>query len=850
MDLWLLSDLSSSTGGAIEASMAERTKLLEKHKKSIGDELREIHFAAESVEIGPETGDAKLADDDRALTRTALAIRTALARTSEDENSSPRPSRLLLVTDGFSTEPLAGLAPSLIAAKVPVDFIVVPPPTATDIRVERVITPSRVQPGEPFLVETEIHGNLDEEVPVTLYRDGIEVATTKAALRNGSAKLQFTDRLADGRAHLYEAIVSPNPERDAYAGNNSGQSYVEVDGGNRILVLTKYTPDPTATALRRIGLEVDERNTFDDLDAQELTGVRVVIINNVPAWEIPSPFLSALEFFVESQGGGLMMAGGRQSFASGGYSSSSIDELLPVSMELRTEHRKLAVAMAIAMDRSGSMSAAVAGGTKMDLANSGAANALKNLGGLDAMTVFAVDSTAHKVVPLQPALQNRARIEKAIRKIQSQGGGIFVYEALDAAWKELRGAPQAQKHIILFSDAADSEEPGDYKKLITKIRSVGGTVSVIALGSKKDPDAALLEDIAKRGDGRIFYVDNAVDLPNVFSQETIAVARSAFVRERVPTRATGSWREIAPSTPEWLDHVDGYNLSYLRPWARQALASADEYNAPLIAFGPRGTGRTAAVSMPLGAEFSDATLQWPDYENFLQTLSRWLIGSGVPRGIALRPRVDGSVLTVDLLYDDALWSQKFALTPPELVLSLGADQPVQRAVTWERIEPGKFTAKIELAQGELVRGSVTLGSDSLPFGPLVASTGAEWRFDPTRIDELRQLSIATGGAERLDLSEAWQRPYENPARPLQAMLIVFALVLILLDALLTRIGGNQLSKGRGEKRTSRRKPAKGSSTASAQAPASKPKKDKDSNDDEPPQGSRQASRFARAKRGR
>ena len=71
-----------------------------------------------------------------------------------------------------------------------------------------------------------------------------------------------------------------------------------------------------------------------------------------------------------------MMAGGKHSFGAGGYFESGVDELLPISMELKNEHRKLAVAMAIVMDRSGSMSAGVAGAgggaggrpmTKMDL---------------------------------------------------------------------------------------------------------------------------------------------------------------------------------------------------------------------------------------------------------------------------------------------------------------------------------------------------------------------------------------------------------------------------------------------------------------------------------------------------
>ncbi|QQL45101.1 vWA domain-containing protein [Sulfuriroseicoccus oceanibius] len=851
MDLWLLADLSSSTGGVIEAELPELEGLIEDEKKMGGDRLRVVHYAAEAVEIDPVAGDARLDESDRHLTRTSLAVQSAAARAQGDDEG--RPARVLVVTDGYSTEPLAGLVPSLQRANIPVDYRIVPPPSAVDVRVERLATPSRVQPGEPFLVEAELAGNMNGPLKLQLLRDGVEVAVRDVRLRNGSAKLQFTDRLRAGRAYLYEAKVVPQEAGDAYAGNNEAQSFVEVDAGGRILMLTKYQPDPAAAALRKLGLEVEEVADGSNLTARHLTGVSVVVINNVPAWEVSGAFLSALPFFVESQGGGLMMAGGRQSFAAGGYAASPIDELLPVSMELRSEHRKLAVALCIVMDRSGSMSAAVAGGTKMDLANSGAANALNHLGGTDAMAVFAVDSSPHTMVKLQPAVQNRDAITKAIRRIRSTGGGIFVYSGLKAGWNEIKRAPHAQKHVILFSDAADSEEPGDYKELLAEMRAEGATVSVIALGNKGDADAAFLEDIAQRGDGRIFFVEDAGALPDVFSQETVAVARAAFVRDPVPTRATGSLREIASGTPDWLDQVDGYNLSYLRPWARQALVSVDEFQAPLVAFGPRGTGRCAAVSMPLGAEYAGATLGWEGYEDFVQTLGRWLVGSDVPRGVALRSRIDGSVMTVDLLYDDALWSERFAKDPPKLSLAMGAESPQTRQVVWERIEPGRYRARVDLVQGEMVRGGISLGDQALAFGPLVASSGAEWRFSPVMLDELRQVAAATGGEERLDLAGVWERPFVKPPRPLMPVLLALVLVLVLADALMTRIGANRVSFGGG-----RRKKAAAKRAQQANQPTiSEVAKMDESTSIPAGVGSRersgvgsQRSRFERAKKGR
>src|SRR5690606_2154181 len=131
-------------------------------------------------------------------------------------------------------------------------------------------------------------------------------------------------------------------------------------------------------------------------------------------------------------------------------------------------------------------------------------------------------------------------------------------------------AEVGQRHLILFSDAADSEEPGDYQRLIEEMREEGVTISVIGLGTDRDADADLLKDIAARGGGRIFFSADAAALPEIFAQETVTIARSAFIDETIGLQPTAGWREIAAQPLAWLEQIDGYNLSYLRPGATQA----------------------------------------------------------------------------------------------------------------------------------------------------------------------------------------------------------------------------------------------------------------------------------------
>ncbi|HYF36900.1 MAG TPA: hypothetical protein VD994_16505, partial [Prosthecobacter sp.] len=379
------------------------------------------------------------------------------------------------------------------------------------------------------------------------------------------------------------------------------------------------------------------------------------------------------------------------------------------------------------------------------------------------------------------------KMESAVRRIESSGGGIFVYNGLKAAWDQLKGAPAGQRHIILFSDAADSEQPGDYKSLIAEIVANGGTVSVIALGTRADPDAWLLDDIAKLGKGRIFYTDKAEELPSIFSQETVAVARSAFIQDPIATKPAGGWFEISGQSIDWLKRADGYNLSYLRDWASQALLTDDEYAAPLVAFGQRGIGRTAAISFPLGGDHSQMIRAWPGYGDLLQTMVRWLMGENVPPGIGLKHRLEGNLLKLDLLHDET-WDPKLTENAPRIMLAHGPRAESAHELAWERLAPGHYQATAELPEGEMVRGAVQVGKQALSFGPALIGTSTEWAFDEARVEELRSVSQASGGRELLDLQQAWRSSKIIRFTDLNSYLFLTALVLMILEALVTRTG--------------------------------------------------------------
>ena len=784
LDLFVLLDRSDSTEDLVDKNLVEWKRLINEAKPSHRDKAHYYDYGAEIVEQG---SDGSSFTGSRKLTRTGLALSHITALTKEN-----RPSRVLVFTDGFATEPLHEAAEQLQARGIPVDFRLIREETLDDFRISRLELPERVQAGEPFLLAATVRGSSDTEVNLILRRGDQTLTETKVKLVQGVGRAEFTDRIPRAGAFQYEAEVvvgSDSPFKDAHPGNNKASRWIEISGGPRVLLATKYTDDPVAKVLSSLDFTVDVVTNPADLRPGRLTGARAVIFNNVPAFEVPGDFLDALDFFVREQAGGFLMAGGKQSFGSGGYFQSSIDQLLPVSMELKTEHRKLAVALAIVLDRSGSMSVGVGGGmAKMDLANNGAADAIGLLGPMDQICIFAVDSAPETVIPLTEVKANQAKLQARARSVKSMGGGIFVYEGLKAAWDELKNTKVGTRHVILFSDACDSEEPGDYKRLLDEMKKEGCTVSVIGMGTKADPDAKLLEDIAKRGDGRIFFADQPMDIPKIFAQETVTIARSAFVEDPVGAVPTGRWAEVSPKLLEWLPEVDGYNLSYAREDATTSLVSKDEYVAPLVAHARRGLGRSAAVSFPLGGEFSQRIRDWKGYGDFVQTMTRWLMGMDLPPGIGLKHRLDGTRLTLDLLYDPEQWSQKLSVMPPKLRLLESGPGAAPYDVPWKRIAPGHFSVAKDLDEGAIVRGAIQVGEHALPFGPITVGSSVEWAFEPERLADLRTVAAQTGGRELVKLDEAWLRPPNRQDVSLRLWIALAMLVFLVTEALLTRTG--------------------------------------------------------------
>jgi Mg-chelatase subunit ChlD len=702
------------------------------------------------------------------------------------------PGRIVVLSDGRWTgaDPRAA-ALQASARGIGVDYRVIERSTASDVAIERIEAPGTVAPGESFLVRAWVQAPIAVTSTIELLRGDTVIASGTRTLESGSNRIDFRDRAPANGTLAYSLRVATTAN-DPMPENNRARFLVGVDGPKALLVVPG-APTRFSALLAAGGLPI-ETKTHPELTLESLSNYSAVVLENVSADSVGANAMSNLAQWVSNAGGGLMITGGTASYASGGYFRSPLEPVLPVSMELRHEHRKLNMAIVVAMDRSGSMGMPAGGGkTKMDLANLSAAEVLNLMSGRDELGVVAVDSSSHIIAELAP-IEGRNDLAQRILSIQSAGGGIFIFGALSTSAQMLVDAEAQTRHIILLADAADSEEPGAYRELLAKCREANITVTVVGLGKPDDVDAHLLRDIATLGGGRIYFTEDANQLPRLFAQDTFIVARSTFVEEPVAVQPTGALISLTGRAFSAMPSVGGFNLTYLRDGATAAVLTRDDYRAPLVASWQSGAGRVVAFTGEVDGKFSGAFAQWSDAGNFYSSLARWSAGGNapLPSDVFVTQRVENGVAHIELQLDPERTSTPLLDVPRVTTLAGIAGAPpsvTKAAMSWT--SPDDLAIDIPLIAGTTYLstvdapglGRVTLPPVVLPFSPELAQAKAgEGRV------ALERIARTTGGRERLRAGEVWNDVPRQPRHvPLRTALLIAAIVMLLVEVLERRM---------------------------------------------------------------
>ncbi|MBN1765976.1 MAG: VWA domain-containing protein [Sedimentisphaerales bacterium] len=786
----------------------ETYTLIQTRMKSM-DKLAVVSFGEKAaIEKLPENPDFKEFVNEVGPNGSNLtsAIETALALIPQD-----RPGRLLILSDGRWTgrDPIKAVG-GAAARGIAVDYRLLERTTANDLAISHIDAPQNVTPGEGFMVTAWIDSPVGQEIEYEFVRDNIILSRSKRAVPSGLSSMTFRDRaLVPGVLHYTLQISeadSRGPGDDPMPENNRAKLLVGVEGPRPILCLSPAVESGLAQLLQSGGLEINAsqpENANWTLD--ELARYSAVLLEDTPANTIGESGMVTLATWITETGAGLMMTGGKSSFGPGGYFRSPLEPIMPVSMELRREHRKLSLAIVVALDRSGSMTMTVSGGkTKMDLANLAAAQVLDLLSSMDEMGVVAVDSSPHIIARCRP-IDEDPDLRNRILRIDSRGGGIYVYEALKSAAQMIQDAKAGTRHIILFADAADAEQPGEYRELLERSREAGITVSVIGLGKETDPDADFLRDVAHRGEGRIYFTENAQELPRLFAQDTFVVARSSFIEDPTPLQFTGGMAMISGKRFLLPPPMGGYNLCYIREGANLAAVTVDEYEAPAVATWQAGMGRVACYTGQADGEFAGPIVQWDQIGDLYTSLARWTAGEAEFLGedLLLTQKVEKGMCIIQLHLDPDRQGEPFNRNPQVNTLKGPPGRKpevVKQSLRW--VDADTLEAQVPLGGNETLLSTVeiedigksTLAPICLPYSPeFKPVTQADARY------AMEKLARASSGRERIELAGIWDDlPRQGQLIDISRWLALGAVVLLLLEVLERRTGLLSLQR-RGKK---------------------------------------------------
>jgi uncharacterized membrane protein len=655
----------------------------------------------------------------------------------------PGASRTLLVIgDGHETRgSLLAAAREAALAGVRLHALPLAGPLQPDARLLD-LTPSRprLQEGATLQLAARLESTLAARGRLRLYEDGVEIDSRVVELQPGAARTEtFTRTPAGGSIHRYRAVLEEVPG-DAIAANNAALALVDVRGRLRLLALEG---DPTeggylVRAMAKEGMEIELRAPGQfPTGLEQLAGYDGVLLSDVPAHRLGEPLMNALRDYVDKLGGGLVMLGGPESFGLGGYHQTPVGDLLPVRLKAPDEEEKQSAAIALVIDRSGSMA-----GERLEMAKSAAIATAEVLGRNDLLSVHAFDSEAHLVVPMT-RLASPATVAGQISALAS-GGGTNLEPAFRQAREALLRARARVRHMIILTDGQTAG--GGYENLAAQCRGEGITISTVAIG--EGSHVALLQAIAAGGGGQAYSTLDPAAITRIFTQDTLLHAGRMLREEPFEAQVSEKHPMLAGleawGAPPLLGHV-----KTLRKTTAQVPLLTD-LGDPLLAHWRYGLGKVTAFTSDAKSRWASLWIaRWPDFSRFWAQVLRETARPPQGRQLDLALQLDGDVarLRADRLVDAGTRANDARVDAEVFFVAadaLGAPLQSLHKLRLEQTGPGLYEGSFRPDQPGVYLVRAQSGADLVSAG-LVHNPGSEAGLGNVNEALLAEATRLTGG---------------------------------------------------------------------------------------------------------
>ena len=681
--------------------------------------------------------------------------------------------------------------------------------SGTDAQVTNVSVPASLYTGQKYTTQVTVHATCAGEATLVLTRDRGEAVTRTVTLRKGENTFAFDAVAGSAGVSTVEAQVLF--DGDSISANDTGAACTVIAGEPKVLIAEGKSGEAAnlAKMLKAAGMEVLTlpAGMLPD-QATDLIAYHTVALVNVDAEQLDDGQIDALDTAAKELGTGVAVFGGDSSYALGGYRGSALENMLPVTIDVKNRMELPTTALVICIDKSGSMSDTSYGVTRLQLAREAACAALEVLNERDQAGVIAFDDAGKWVIPLSQ-VTDVAAMQEQVATIRL-GGGTAFYTPLVMAYEALKTARAQYKHVIFLTDG----EAGDtgYMDVVRRMAANGITVTTVAVGDGADYTG--LKKMVEIGEGRMYLAGPFDSLPRIFTKETMMIS-GAYVQNRIFTPVvTDSSMTGFPGFPE----LGGYLAVTEKPLATVSLCSDRE--DPVLAWWQYGAGRVLCWTSDVQGGWSAAFLSWDRAAEFFSGMISFILpersGSGE---ITLK---DGRLTWETETPEEASAAAVTVIRPDGTRESLRLERVSDTRFEGETDTSlsGAYAVRLEMEDG---KGKVLKTAEG---GDVVSWTS---EFDQRREDTgaLETLAEETGGkvCEGTESLLAFPDTAARKRTDLMPLLATLALLLFLFDVAQRRLDLFREPAKKEEKETAektvreKKKPAKKTGKPKQEAPA-------------------------------
>ncbi|MBQ9243459.1 MAG: VWA domain-containing protein [Proteobacteria bacterium] len=459
--------------------------------------------------------------------------------------------------------------------------------------------------GKPFEAVLEISSTHEASVHLDVAKNGIadDKLSQDVALVPGENFVTITTAgEAPGALELKFALSGIPEAEDRFAENNALIDKLDIQGKPKVLYIEQNASNASYLQRALAGYGASSGQDFDvevrsasgmPTSMKEIMKYSAVILGDVPRetntgrTNVTTESMNLLQEYVKRQGGGFIALGGEEALGPGGYENTPVEKILPVSFKNETPRQTQSAAIALVIDKSGSMRE----NRNLEIAKEAAKASVSALKAQDRVTVVGFDDAPYVFVPMTRAV-NRYSINDKISRMQPNGG-TNIRDALEMTYLELAMVSAKTKHVILLTDGRSPYSGID--ALVREMARAKITVSTVALANA---DTTLLSRIANLGKGRAYVAKDASSVPRIFVEETNRVANQAVVET-----------PFVPQVARQHDMIKGVTMQTLLGYVGTKAKSGSQTiltapgGAPVLAHWSLGSGKTTVFT-------SDAKNRW------------------------------------------------------------------------------------------------------------------------------------------------------------------------------------------------------------------------------------------------